>query len=230
MTKKITAKAAIKNVFGNAEVKTTEKPKKSTNKRAEVEMDSGFELLIALTLVDKAIEGVKKQLEAQYKDHAYEIFSGEISDTGKKPDSFIATHGVAQAMFQFKKRSAGFSEEIAHQLERSDISFEREASTEERYIINPDLLDDQYKLGKLAKAIEELNLDFPVIQKQEAKYKYNINDTTLSEVSKLSDENLKAELIKAISTIAISHAKISSNSEINTLDIAMQILKNNKIF
>ena len=232
--KKAPAKASksqsIANVFGTAVSTGAKKKTKSKSNKMEVEMEEGFDSFVALILVEKALDGVKKQLEGQYKDSAYETFIQEINDNGKKPDSIIGVDGDASAMFQFKKRGAGFTEEVANQLKANDISYEQEEKVPERFIINPDVLADQTKLGRLAQAIEKLDLGFDVIQKQEPTYKYNIDDTTIAQLSKLNQPEIQAELIKAVSSLAVSQAKLGGvDAKGGALEAAMQILKNNGI-
>jgi hypothetical protein len=229
--KKATKKQSIENVFGTAASTGSAKKKtKSKSNRMEVEMDEGFESFVALILVEKALDGVKKQLEGSFKESAYETFIKEVNDNGKKPDSIVGVEGDATAMFQFKKRGAGFTEEVANQLEENGISFEKEEKVPERFIINPDVLEDQAKLGKLAQAIEKLNLGFDVIQKQEPTFKFNIDDTTIAQLSKLKKPELQAELIKAVSLVAVSQAKIDGvDAKGGALEAAMKILKENGI-
>ena len=231
-TKKPSAKQSIDAVFGTAVSTGPKKKSKSKSSNAtEVEMDEGFESYVALILVEKALDGVKKQLEGQYKETAYQSFVDAITRTGKKPESIVGVNGDATALFQYKKRGAGFTLEVANALEKEGIPYEQIEVVPERFTINPDLISDQVKLGKLAEAIQKLNLGFDVIQKQEPVFKYNIVEyNTVSALAKLKDPVIQAELIKAVSSVAVAQAKIAGcDAKSGALGAALQILKDSGI-
>lgn len=233
MATKTTQKAkAIENVFGSAvATKGKAKSKKSKGDKPELEMKEGFDTYVALILTEKALDGVKKQLEGQYKEDAYEHFCTLIHETeGKKPESTVGVEGDATALFQFKKRGAGFNQEVADKLDENNIPYDKTEVVPERFIINPELLGDQKKLGELAQAIEKMGLDFDVIQKQQPTYKYNIDDETLKKISKIKDQDIRDELVKAVSSVAVSQAKIGGvDAKGGALDAAIKILKENGI-
>jgi hypothetical protein len=218
--KKVNRKEAIAHVFGTATTATTTtKAKKST---ASEEFSEGFQNYVALLIIEKAIGGVKKQLEGQYKEEAYSLFIEEVAANERKPDSIKAEYEDATATFQFKKRSQGFSSAVVEQLNEYDITYVSEETIPERYVINPEILDDQTKLGKLAEAIMSLNLGFDVIQKQNPQFKYNISSDTFKHIAKVKDPEVLAELVKAVSTVAVSHAKLSG--EADDIEAAFKIL------
>ncbi len=62
--------AAIASVFGSATAAKAHMAKSKGKSKMELEMGEGFETFVALTLVEKALSGVKKQLEGQFKDDA----------------------------------------------------------------------------------------------------------------------------------------------------------------
>ena len=229
-TAKKTAASAIEDVFGSAPATAAAKKTTTTKYVPEMEMKEGFETLVALIMVEKALKGIKGQLEGQYKEDAYDHFITGIKANGQKPASVVGIDGDASALFQFKKRSAGFSDDVASDLEANGISFEKEEVVPERFVINPEVVGDQNKLGQLAQAIQKLDLDFQVIIKQEPTFKNQTNDSTIRELSQVKDNEIQAKLIKAISSLAISQAKIGGcDVKGGALESALAILKENGI-
>jgi len=219
--------SAIASVFGAAAAvaPTAKKGKKSD--KPQVEMSEEFEGYIALILVEKALEGVKKQLDKQFKDgEAFEHFDGELVASHRQPETFEGLCGRASAQFQFKKRSAGFSGEIAAMLDEQSIAYDRSEKVPERFTINPLVLEDQALLGKLAVAIKNMGVNYDVIQKQSPVYSYQFNEETLAQVAKIKDDTVRSEILRAITSIAVAQAKIDGvDAKGGALEAALAILQ-----
>jgi hypothetical protein len=213
-------KAAIANVFGQAEVVPTKKAKPVV---AMGNSRHSFEGYVALILAEKAIESAKGTFEQQFKSvDAFDYFHAEVVKTGSQPSAFEGQEGIASAQFQFKKRPQGFNEEIAKNLRDNHIPFDRNESIPERFVINPLLLQDQEKLGQLAIAMQKLGLDFPVVIKQEPSYKYQFNDASIAEIAKIKDPSVQADLLRSISSIAVAQAHLECGG--NVLNKALEII------
>ena len=227
-TKPKSAKAekdAIASVFGSAATVAAPKKAKKSDK-PQVAMTDKFEEYVALILVEKALEGVKKQLDKQFKDgEAFSHFDDVLVSSGHQPETFEGVNGRATAQFQFKKRSAGFNGEVAAMLDAQDISYDRSEKVPERFTINPMVLEDQALLGKLALAIKNMGVDYEVIQKQAPVYSYQFNEETLAQVAKIKDDESRAEILRAISSIAIAQAKIDGIAKGEALEAALSILQ-----
>jgi hypothetical protein len=207
------ASSAIADVFGSATIAAPDKPKKGKGKdRLQVEMEEPFDTFVALTLVEKAIEGVKDQLGEQFKNEAFDVFMGQIMENGKQPDSFDGVCNDAQAAFQFKQRGQGFAKDIADRLAAANCPVDRTDKVPERFVINPEVLANQELLGKLAVALKSIK-DFSgidIIQKQEPVYTYKFTEATIAAVKEnVKDPTERAELLRAISTIAVAQAKLA---------------------
>jgi hypothetical protein len=208
-----TTSSAIADVFGSATIAAPDKPKKGKGKeRTQVEMDEPFDTFVALTLVEKAIEGVKDNLGEQFKNEAFDHFHVEIMETGVQPESFDGVCNDAQAAFQFKQRSQGFQKDIADRLAAANVPVDRTDKVPERFVINPEVLANQELLGKLAVALKSVK-DFAgidIIQKQEPVYTYKFTDATIAAIkTNVKDPTERAELLRAISTIAVAQAKLA---------------------
>jgi hypothetical protein len=226
-TGKKAEKDAIADVFGTAAPaapKTTSKSKKSD--KPQVEMTEEFEGYVALTLVQKALEGVKKQLDAQFKDQeAFDYFHEQLVKTSAQPKTFEGVNGRGSAQFQFKKRSHGFSEDVAAMLDKHEIAYEKSEKIPERFTINPEVLNDQELLGKLAVAIKKMGVE-DVIIKQEPVYSYQVAAETHAQIAKIKDETIRAEIIRAVSSIAVAQAKIDGvDAKGGALEAALEILQ-----
>lgn len=218
--------SAINAVFGAASSAPAPKKSKAKSDKPQKEMSSEFEGYVALILVEKALEGVKKQLDKQYKDgEAFEHFDSQLTASHKQPETFEGVCGRASAQFQFKKRSAGFNADIAAMLDEQGISYEKTEKVPERFTINPLVLEDQALLGKLAVAIQKMGVDYDVIKKQDPVYSYQFNEETLAQVSKIKDDTTRTEIIRAISSIAVAQAKIDGvDAKGGALEAALAIL------
>lgn len=224
---KSTETNATAAVFGTAAVIETPTSNSKKKDKPQVKMGTkkdSFKGYVSLILVEKALEGAKKQLEEQFKDRdAFEYFHDRVVKTGSQPSAMEGVEDCAVAQFQFKKRSAGFDEAVAERLAKNNITCERVESIPERFVINPLLLQDQVMLEKLSKAILGLGLDYQVVEKQKPKFKYQFNDATIKQVSELKDPVERAEILRAISSIAVAQAKL--DVEGNVLDAALEILR-----
>jgi len=219
--------SAIASVFGAAAAVAPSPKKGKKSDKPQVEMSEEFEGYIALILVEKALEGVKKQLDKQFKDgEAFEHFDGELVASHRQPETFEGLCGRASAQFQFKKRSAGFNGEIAAMLDEQNIAYERSEKVPERFTINPQVLEDQALLGKLAVAIKNMGVSYDVIQKQSPVYSYQFNEETLAQVAKIKDDTVRSEILRAISSIAVAQAKIDGvDAKGGALEAALEILQ-----
>lgn len=220
-------KAAISEIFGsNTPVVQPEKKGKGKD-RPKIEMSEEFEDYVAVKLLIKALEGVEKQLDRQFKDtEAFEYFHSELCRTQSQPSTAEGVHGRATAQFQFKKRGHGFSKEVADQLDGHQISYEKTEKIPERYTINPQILEDQELLGKLAVTIKNLGVDYDVIEKQEPVYSYQITSETASQIAKIKDNTIRAELIRSVFSLATAQAKLDGvDAKGGALEAALEILQ-----
>jgi hypothetical protein len=131
-------------------------------------------------------------------------------------------------MFQFRQRSPGFSKEVAEQLEAHKIPFQREEKIPERFVFNPAVVENQALLGEIAMALKPLGEKhgIQIVQKQEPEYKYQVTDATYAAlVENVKDENERAELARAVSTIAMAQVKLTGGvGDGGSLKLALQIL------
>jgi len=237
--KKISKKeaAAIADVFGGAsEIET---PKSKKNNGNQISMGKDFEGYVSLILLENAIEGAKKQLEGEMKEKkAFTHFFEKITETGNQPSQIEGVEGRASAMFQFKKKGAGFTAEIAEDLKEHGIDCERKESIPERFVINPLILQDQAKLAQLSVAIKQLGLDYEIVQKQKPVFKYQFTEETIRQISKIKDKQIRAKLLRDIATIAVAQAKLdgigidkktSPEQRADVLATALQIIQEQKI-
>jgi len=221
-------KAAISEIFG-ASAPVAEKPKKKGKgkDRPQIEMSEEFEGYVAVKLLIKALEGVEKQLDRQFKDtEAFEYFHSELIRTQSQPSTADGVNGRASAQFQFKKRSHGFSADVAAQLDELEISYEKSEKIPERFTINPQVLEDQELLGKLAVAIKKMGVDYDVIQKQEPVYSYQIAAETAAQIAQIKDKTISAELVRSVFSLAVAQAKIDGvDAKGGALESALEILQ-----
>jgi hypothetical protein len=215
---------AIADVFGSAP--TAAAPKKTTSKKTaeEVEMSEGFDLFVALSVVESLIKQPRENIQAQMRSVALDIFDDQVREAGATTN-FKGVRNDGEANVQCKKRSAGIPADMRPLLDEHGISYDVLESTEKRYIINPEIMNDQDLLGKLAVALRNApGLEgVQVVQVQEATVKLQTNEATMRDIKKIKNPEVRKSLLEGITTIAFSHAKMP-------LNIALEILKTMGIF
>ena len=197
--KKANAAQAINELFENAPVVKLA-PKKGKKEKEEIEFSGDFSTLVSTAIVVSALEGVKENLQAQYKEQVFEIFAQRNAETGKKPDAFSAICGEASATYRLQNPGHGFSEETAKELTEKGIGFDVQDKQETQYRINPEILASQELLGKLALFLKEVDLGVPVIQKVDVVKKYSPNESTFEGISKLESSE-QQRLLGAVNTL-----------------------------
>ena len=208
--KTIDAKAAINDVFGSAPVQAKAPKKGKAAEKEEIEFSSDFETLVNVTIVEKALEGVKKSLKSQYDEFVFEIFQAKVNETGKKPASIAAIYGEASANYRLQNPGHGFSADTAQELDAHGINYDVEEKEGEQFIINPEILANQELLGKLAVALKGLKgfEDMQIIQKTETLKKCTPNEATFEGIAKLEPSEQK-KLLKEVGTLYFVDQKLS---------------------
>lgn len=223
-------KAAIKDVFGDAPEIEPVPPKKKSKISEQVEMGEDFDTFVALALVESAIQGAKKEHEGRFKDGVALSHYAEAAAEGKKPTSFHAVADEASADFVFGKRAAGFDKAVADILSEHGVPFVTEEKVKEKFTINPLILDDQEKLAQLANAINALNLDYKVIEKQKPVLKYTFDEKTFEGIAKIKDPAVRKELVRQIGQTSIKNPKLEGKDAVGgALHSALEIIRDSKV-
>jgi len=209
---------AINDVFGSAPAASA--PKKTTSKKGaeEIEMPEGFDLYVALTVVENLIKEPRENMQAQMKVAALDIFDDQVREDGATVN-FKGVSNDSSANVQCRKRSHGIPAEMRSLLDEHKISYDVLESQERRYIINPEILTNQELLGKLALALKNApGLEgVQVVQVQEASVKLQTNDQTMKDIQKVGNPEVRKSLLEGVTTIAFSHAKMGLDRAIETL-------------
>ena len=203
MVKKISEAAAIKDVFGKAVV--AEKPKKAEEHKV-VEMGDEVAHYVALAVASKTIKPLEDLIGGRIKQEATIMFLDTLIRTKTKPEAFTAVHGDSSIQIQFKAATS-ISAEVAERCQKSGVTLTTAEKVPERFVINPAIFADQEKLGKLAVALQGLGIA-DIIQKQESSVSYKVADSTFADIANLKDPVERAELMRAVSTLAIAQVAL----------------------
>jgi len=209
-TKKTDKPAPKTSLFAQADAAKPSAAKTSKGKMKKlVSWAAEFEVFTALVIFLNAIKGIKKQMEGEYKDAAFDLFFEEITQHGVKPESFEATSGCAASSFQYRKK-AKFAEELAEKLRDYGVPFDTNVKVQEGYIINPDIINDDKLRNRMDKALQ--GVDFGGLQvfiKQDAVVSHSMNDATIPAViTNVKNPAERKIILRGIATLAIAQATL----------------------
>ena len=219
------AEAAAAAIAGIKSVEAPDK-KKATKEKPQVDIKhKDFEGYVALMLVKQALEGVEKQLNREIRDgEVFAHFADEIARTGSQPEAFEGNQGRCSAQFQYKQRGFGFSKEVADALDENGVEFDKIAKVQEQYLINPEIVADKEKFGKLVMAINALGFG-DVLRHQAPSFTYKFNKTTIKQLSVLKDRSIRSDLALSIAQLSAGKPMIDGIEKEGALESALAILQ-----
>lgn len=224
MAKKSSA-AAVVNPFAVVPplapvVKIDKKEKK------EIEIE-GMELLAALQVLIKSIEGETELLQKAVKEKAIENFISQMLKTGKKPDSYLGVEAIAQASCEIRKRGSNLavSEDAAKKLAEHGIMLEKKVNIPARYVFNPNLTQEQLmavgevlatnpKLRSIEVMVEENGkvvkkpLADEIVKLQPEEAYYATSDSTLDQLAATQNELLIRATVESAAVFAVGKFKL----------------------
>lgn len=220
------AEAAAAAIAGIKSVETSDKKKKASKEKPQVSIaHKDFEGYVALMLVKQALEGVEKQLNKEIRDgEVFTHFADEIARTGSQPETFEGVHGRCSAQFQYKQRGFGFSEKVAEALEEQGVEFDKIQKVPEQYLINPEIVADSVKFGKLVLAINALGFG-DVLRHQAPTFTHKFNKNTIKQLSALKDQSVRADLALNIAQLSAGKPMIDGIEKSDALESALAILQ-----
>lgn len=152
------------------------------------------------TVVDlkKNLEALEKTLRVPVIQAVKDFFKRAT----EKPDSFRGVDGEAKATCILAKRStsSNLSDKEIELLEKLKLPLGEEVEVEERFVINPEIMDDQKTLEKISAALAKIPGCENFILHQEKKVKKVVTEETLT---KVFEGKLFAEVGDLVSTITI---------------------------
>jgi len=222
------------------------KKTKQTEKEKELKrilLKKPFDQYCALAIYEKEIASKKEKADKVIRDEALNLFISSLQ-RGEHLQSFEgyqqSDFTEVSALFVLKKKG-DISEEIAQELLKWGVDFNRELPHDppcaDSYILNPELFHaDQAMLKKIADAlqgIEGIDLTSIFLPSQpdvcvEPQAINDLNENTLASIcEKVTDKEVRKELVRKLTIIQISQAKMDGklwNSESSYAD-ATQLLK-----
>lgn len=186
-----------------------EKKKPAAKTKLEVAIE-GMEQFAAFKAVEKAMKAVSGTFEQSIKAQMATLFVKEGMKLGRRPENFEGIEGVASGSCQLKAKSSNqivTAEELSL-LEQHNIPVVTLDTVVETFIINPayaDLTNPMNKalLDKVSKALEGVKgLPADFLQHQSEK-KVCVDEASMNAVFALKDEDVVAELLPLVATLAI---------------------------
>jgi hypothetical protein len=188
------------NLFQTAQVVDTKKASKKKSDKVEVNMQ-GLEDYATVVSLMKNLEGIKSTLEGEIKSEMKSYFTK--NNNGSRPENFRGIEGNASASCEMRKRTAtsALSETEISDLTADNIPVEKAVSTPERFVINPDFMNDQALLEKVSKALLSIKgLPENFIMMQPEVSKTVVSDETLDMICQ---KGLLSKYFDAVTTMAI---------------------------
>lgn len=206
---------AINEIFGAAPAAAAPKKTSKKKKAEEVEMPQGFDLYVALAVVENLIKEPKENIAAQMKVAAFDIFDEQVAEDGAIVN-FTGVREGAAASVQCKNRHNGIPDEMRPLLDEHKIYYETIVAQEKRYVVNPEIVNNQELLGRLAIVLK--NFDGPqVVLTQDPIVKLQATEQTIKDIQKVKNPEVRKSLLEGIKTIAFSYTKMSLDRAIETL-------------
>lgn len=202
------AKAKVVNPFEAAVELSPVSAGKKEKTRKQTEMEN-LELLAALQVIKKAIEEEADLLQAQIRNKAIEEFIEVMKSSGKKPESFLAVEGLAQANCEIRKRGSNLavSAEVAEKLSAQGIELEKKVKIPERFVFNPELTQEQLMVVGEVLASNAKTKNLQVVARQPEEYYYATTDTTLDQISQ-QNENFIRETLESCAVFSVGKFKL----------------------
>lgn len=199
--------AMAAELFGEAPVIDTPKPKAGGKKARLLIPFEGFDVVAALGVVEKALKAVSKQLTAEIKDSVVGTFIEQMIEGEAKPDSFTAQGATATGLCSLRKRGSNLAvtEETAKKLLASGIHLDTVEKVPARLVINPEILENQEIIGAVAEAIKgHPKLEgVTVIMQQEAETHFAVSEETLPQLSRRSQEFASSDLREILGNVSV---------------------------
>jgi hypothetical protein len=191
---------ATVNVFAEAPIAPA-KPKKQSKAKAERETIefADLDLLASCAILTKALDGVQKQLSKEVKGKGLNYLAGVMVQTKKAPASLTAMGEMATGLLTLKRRGSNLTTDAktVERLAEVGIALDEVEEIPERFVINPEVLEDQ----ELMMAISEAVSNHPklkgvaVVQKQERQVRHVVAETTLGEIAKNVEDKEQIKLL-----------------------------------
>jgi hypothetical protein len=198
------------SLFANA--KAAAPAKKPTAKKADAvhfHALEGLEQFASICAVEKALEAIKKTIEADLKAAGVDIMVTEGLRLQRRPESIKASEGKAVASIQLKAKASNIaiSEDDQQRLGDAEIPLRTVDVVTETFIFNPAYASDEKIQGKVSDALMKLikkgDLPEDIIQHQQDQKVVCDGDTTLNAIFALKDRALVEALLPLVTSTAI---------------------------
>lgn len=204
--------------------KTKLPPKQKTEDLKRIAFKKPFDQYCALAICENKLAHEKEKADKVVREEALNLFISAF-EKGEQCDSFIgyqqSDFTETSALFVLKKKGH-ISEELAQEFLSWGVDFNREVQHDppctDSYILNPELFHaDQAMLKKIADAlqgVEDIDLSSIFLPSQpeecvEPQAINDINENTIASIcTKVTDKEVRKELVKKVTTIQISQAQM----------------------
>ncbi len=188
----------MKNVFATAKVIEPKAPKAKKDDKIEHQIKGLEDYAIVSNLV-KNLTTIQKTLGESVKIEMRKIFTKGKS----RPDNFRGIDGKAKASCEMRKRSSAspLTDDEVADLERHNLPYDTLEADPERFVINPEYMQDQDLLEKVSAALSKvkgLPEDFIMLQK--GSVKRVVSDQT---IVKIFECGLAESFIDTVGVLAI---------------------------
>jgi len=214
---------AIAEMFLNAETAPMPKKNKTSAENREVIQLENLKVIAAAQRVMDAMESILKSEKALAKVTCMEHFLNVLVSTKQKPVTVNAEQDDATAQIVFSA-SAFAKPETADIMDQYEVPFEKRETIPARFVINPEIYDNQELLGKLAVTLKNLEgfEGIQIIQRQNSVWKIGVTDETFAATAKIADPAVRDKIFQDIAGMQFKKPMFD---ESNSLQAAVSFLQ-----
>jgi hypothetical protein len=191
------------NLFAKAkaEAAPVEKTKVKKDDKREVTIPGTHQLAIVKGLA-KTLKTIEATLTEKVKLLAKSEFTAQAALHKVRPDSFRGIDKTSKATYYISKRSTAspLTEEEQAALKAAEIPFATEVLIPGRYVVNPEVMDDQDLLEKVSKALSKIPGGEKFITWQAEQSAAVVSEETVDKVFELG---LASKFMGMVTTIGV---------------------------
>jgi len=214
---------AISKMFVNASLAPAPKAKKTTAENRDTIQLDNLKVIAAANIVKEAMEAIMDSEKKAAKQVCMDHFLQTLNTTKKKPETMNAEQGAATAQIVFVA-SAFADKDTADLMDNNKVPYEKKETTPARFVINPEIYDNQDLLAKLAIALANLKgfEGIEIIQRQNPIWKIGVTEATFEATANIKDASVQAKIFQDISNMQFKKPQLDDT---NSLQAAVDFLQ-----
>lgn len=209
------------NMFAKAKTVAAKKPASKGKKTKEmIDYGSEFDTCAAASLLSKNLKSLVDSSLSTIKGKVTDFFVSKVMK-GEVPESYNAKGENFEGRCNLSKATQrSIDEDTLEVMKKYGVDFETQKDVEERYVFNPELIQDpaiQEAIHEAFQAHPKLK-DLEIVQLQEAVEKNVPSDVTLRDIAdKVDNENDARRLVNELYNVSVGYFKTDKTDAVCTL-------------